>query len=71
MGLTWPVIDNILKPFSINDYEGWLDYLHELITSAVMQFNICWKTIIIVRNTNRNSFGLENQIKTIHFLIYI
>ena len=51
--------DSIVQLLTIDEYDVWHDYFYEFLSSAISEYNMSWKSIIVV----------SMRIKTISILI--
>ena len=51
--------DSIVQLLTIDEYDVWHDYFYEFLSSAISEYNMSWKSIIVV----------SMRIKTVSILI--
>ena len=41
-------LDSIVQLLPIDEYDVWRDYFYEFLSSTISEYNMSWKTLIIV-----------------------
>ena len=48
LSMTNANLDSIVQLLSINKYDVWHDYFYEFLSITISEYNMSWKSIIIV-----------------------